>query len=70
MKTSPLVILALTGSINARLSKGKCSNVKVPAHQNVDLERLEGDWYPIYADNEYEKAGFDLSCIKAKAVMA
>ena len=70
MKTSPFVILCLTGSINARLSKGKCSDLKVPAFQNVDIEKVEGDWYPLYTDNQTKAMGYDVSCLKAKAKLA
>jgi len=68
-----LILSLLLGSGSARISKGFCvptgEQGSVQAFQNVELDRMEGTWFPMYFDLDFMK-GYKPDCIKADVVLA
>ena len=58
----------IIGLVAALESEGACPEVK--AFQNLNADRFEGIWYPLYSDEAKTQAGKPLECLRAKTILS
>lgn len=67
MKFAVAALLFGLDSVHAAISQGKCirpgQQGAAAAVENIDVNKLQGEWHPIYADKQ-TMGGFQPQCVK------